>query len=85
MRLPTRRDPVVGHDLDGEPITLKLIVSKQLYVCPGCRSTVEIGSEHVLVQRRGADPHHQHWHTTCASAIAREMDIARNKPRSSGR
>jgi hypothetical protein len=81
-RLPTRRHPISGHDLDGNPITLKLIVSKQLYVCPGCKETVEIGKEHVLVQRTGRDSFHQHWHTACAAAIAREIELAGAKRRS---
>jgi hypothetical protein len=83
MRLPTKRHPISGRDLDGNPVTLKLIISKQLYACPGCRGRVEIGEEHVLVQRTGVDSYHQHWHTRCATAIAREIELAEAKKRSS--
>jgi hypothetical protein len=82
-RLPTRKHPVSGTDLDGVPVTLKLIIAKNLYVCPGCKGAIEIGQEHVLVQRMGRDSFHQHWHTECAGAIAREIELADEKRRSS--
>ena len=78
MPLPSRRRPVRGNDLDGNEIELVLSIARKLYVCPGCRGSVEIGAEHVLVRRRepSGRRYHQHWHTDCARPLARELDLS---------
>ena len=76
--LPTRKRKIVGHDLDGRPLQLVFTVAHKLYTCPSCRSSIEIGAEHVLVRRRedSGRRFHQHWHRDCAAALAREISIA---------
>jgi hypothetical protein len=68
--LVTRRQSLKALDLDGEPVTMSLVVAKKLYRCPGCRERMEVGSEHVLV-RYEALSRHQHWHQSCAAEMAR--------------
>lgn len=78
MPLPSRRHPVRGTDLDGNEIELVLSIARKLYVCPSCRGSVEIGAEHVLVRRRdvSGERYHQHWHSGCAQALARELELS---------
>ena len=78
MPLPSRRRPVRGNDLDGNEIELVLSIARKLYVCPGCRGSIEIGAEHVLVRRHdvSGQRYHQHWHTECARPLARELDLS---------
>ena len=65
--MPTRRFSIRGTDIDRRRLELALSVSKQLYVCPSCRSHVEIGSEHVVVRivESPEGSFHQHWHSEC--------------------
>jgi hypothetical protein len=79
-RLPTRKQPVEGQDLDGNDVVLAVGVSRRLYRCPSCRNSLQIGEEHVIVRRReeGGRGYHQHWHTSCATELAREIEITRN-------
>jgi hypothetical protein len=79
MTMPTRRKSVRGRDLGGDLIELEVSVARSLYTCPSCRGRIEIGAEHVFLRRTPADgspAYHQHWHTDCARAIARELDLA---------
>ena len=79
--MPTRRTSISGTDLDGRPVKLSVGISRKLYRCPGCRESIEIGREHVIVEREeeSGRSFHQHWHTDCARVIAREVAIARDK------
>lgn len=66
--LPDRRTSLRGIGMDGDEVWLIRSVSQKLYRCPGCGRAVEIGAEHVLVQkitRLGAS-RHAHWHRGCA-------------------
>jgi hypothetical protein len=44
-------------------------ISKKLYTCPHCRSSIDVGREHTFVRYLGgpAGAYHQHWHTDCAA------------------
>lgn len=66
--MPGRRRSIRGLDANGNSVTLEFTVSKQLYRCPWCRASIEVGSEHVLaiIETPGQDPYHQHWHRDCA-------------------
>ncbi len=75
VSMPSRRSPVRGRDLDGDEVELSVGVARKLYFCPGCRERIEIGAEHVIVDRSSMS-HHQHWHTDCARPIARELSLA---------
>jgi hypothetical protein len=81
-QLPTRRQKIVGTDLDGNTLELIHSIAKKLYRCPGCRESIAIGAEHVLVRIAppGEVPYHQHWHSECARAIMRELKNAARKP-----
>ena len=70
-RLPDKRHSIRGVDLDGATVWLSHSVATKLYRCPGCRQSLLIGTEHVLVRvvPVGGDARHQHWHTECARAI----------------
>ena len=68
--LVTRRQSLKGTDLDGEPVTMSLVVAKKLYRCPGCSGRIEVGSEHVLFRHENLS-RHQHWHNSCATDMAR--------------
>ncbi len=68
--LVTRRQSLKATDLDGEPVTMSLVVAKKLYRCPGCGERIEVGSEHILV-RHETPSRHQHWHHSCAAEMAR--------------
>ncbi|HEX2050606.1 MAG TPA: hypothetical protein VHJ34_08240 [Actinomycetota bacterium] len=76
---PTRRVAVAGTDLDGRAIAMSATVARKLYRCPGCRGSIEVGAEHVLVRvsEPGGDSYHQHWHDDCAASIRRELTGAR--------
>ncbi|MBA3628845.1 MAG: hypothetical protein H0W55_04090 [Actinobacteria bacterium] len=72
--LPNRRLSLDGQDLDGRRLRLSWAIARQLYRCPGCGSTVEVGNEHVVVAYPGDDPpFYQHWHRRCALALVRSM------------
>jgi hypothetical protein len=59
---PTRRYSITGSDLDGNAVEISFAISRKLYACPACRKPIPIGSEHVVVQKRGpgAGEFHQH-------------------------
>ena len=77
--LPTRRKSVSGTDLDGRQLEFLLIVAKQLYRCPGCKGSIEVGSDHVLVKVMASPegPYHQHWHSDCARGLLRQLQDVR--------
>lgn len=90
--LPTRRTSLGGTDLDGNDVVLSFTISRKLYRCPGCRNSIAIGTEHVLVRyaQPAGETYHQHWHFECASAVVRELRNLRpgsphRPPRSEGR
>jgi len=66
--LPDTRTSLRGLDAEGAEVWLIRGVSQKLYRCPGCGKAVEIGAEHVIVQRlgRAGGSEHQHWHRACA-------------------
>ncbi len=66
--LPDARTSLVGLEYGGIEVWLIRSVSQKLYRCPGCGGAVEIGAEHVIVQKiqRGGRSEHQHWHRGCA-------------------
>jgi hypothetical protein len=80
--LPTRRLSLQGRDLDGGRVLLVHSVSRKLYRCPGCRASIPIGAEHVLVRRFETDgpSYHQHWHRACSASIMRELQDIRTLP-----
>lgn len=79
-KLPTRRRHVIGQDLEGRNIELRLSISRKLYRCPGCGGSLEIGSEHVLVMFTDAG-YHQHWHNDCAAdRVVRNLRRTRTEP-----
>ncbi len=68
--LPDTRWSLVGIDDEGHEAWLIRSISQKLYRCPGCHGTIDIGSEHVVVQfvkRLGGTEHH-HWHRRCVEA-----------------
>ena len=73
--LPSRRRSLRGRDLDGNEVELAFAVSRQLYRCPGCRGSIDVGREHIVVRRQDDSGHyHQHWHRDCAlGKVLREM------------
>ncbi|CAN5302907.1 hypothetical protein BH20ACT22_BH20ACT22_08740 [soil metagenome] len=72
--LPNRRLSLDGQDLDGRHLRLSWAIARQLYRCPGCGSTVELGNEHIVVAYPGDDPpYYQHWHRRCALALVRSL------------
>jgi hypothetical protein len=79
--LPTRRSIVTGIDHDGNRIELSHSISRKLYRCPGCRASIPIGSDHVLVRiTAGAgSAYHQHWHRVCARQIVRDLKEIRRR------
>ena len=67
--LPDSRSDLQGLTADGDIARLIRSISQKLYRCPGCGGAVEIGAEHVIVQRLrrvGGERDHQHWHRRCA-------------------
>jgi hypothetical protein len=82
-RFPTRRQSLIGKDLDGNIAELSFAISKKLYRCPRCGKSIKIGSEHVVVRRsepEGAE-YHQHWHTPCSAQLLRELRNIESRPR----
>jgi hypothetical protein len=77
--LPSRRRALTGTDLDGHRVALTVTVAKKLYRCPGCRTYIDVGMEHVLIRYEGKEEAwHQHWHRACASTFAkRELNALR--------
>ena len=72
--LPNRRQSLDGRDLDGRRLRLSWAIARQLYRCPGCGSTLEMGHKHIIVAYPGDDsPYYQHWHRRCALALVRSM------------
>ena len=80
--LPTRRQKLVGVDLDGNVVELSHSISKKLYRCPGCRESIPIGSDHVVLKLvpPGEEAYHQHWHRACVSSIIRELRNTTPRP-----
>ncbi len=80
--LPNRRQSVEGETFDGASLRLSYSIAKKLYRCPGCHTSVDIGSAHTLVQFLSADPRfHQHWHAACArTQLLRELKTRRVVP-----
>jgi hypothetical protein len=76
---PNRRQALEGETYDGVFVRLKYTVARKLYRCPGCGTSVEIGSAHTLVQYPTAEPPwHQHWHRECAvTAFVRQLKTSR--------
>ena len=66
--LPDSRTSLRGLTAEGDEAWLIRAISQKLYRCPGCGRAVEIGTEHVIVQRVGrlGGTEHQHWHRSCA-------------------
>jgi hypothetical protein len=67
--LPDSRTSLRGLTAEGDEAWLIRSISQKLYRCPGCGGAVEIGAEHVIVQRLrrlGGERDHQHWHRSCA-------------------
>ena len=91
--LPNRRTSIQGETYEGERIRLSLSVAKKLYRCPGCKQSLEIGTDHVFVKYLDADPpyDHEHWHSGCAeSKLIRNLASssavpAQKRPRPKGR
>lgn len=67
--LPDRRRSLQGETFEGERLRLSFSIAKKLYVCPGCRQPIGIGSSHTFVTYLDADPawDHEHWHSACAT------------------
>ncbi len=80
--LPTRRSSIRGRNLDGLDVVLSWSIAKKLYRCPGCKSSIEVGADHVLVRYGDDDEegHHQHWHGPCVQAIRRELEGLHSVP-----
>lgn len=66
--LPDSRTSLRGLTAEGDEAWLIRGISQKLYRCPGCGGPIEIGAEHVIVQRvrRIGGTEHQHWHRGCA-------------------
>jgi len=81
--LPTRRYDLAGTDLDGRAVRVSLGLSRQLYRCPGCRDSLQIGAEHIILVLEEPDGarYHQHWHTACVASILRELQGVRRLAR----
>lgn len=68
--LPDSRTSLRGLTAEGDEAWLIRAISQKLYRCPGCGGPVEIGADHVIVQRvrRVGGTEHQHWHRSCAES-----------------
>ena len=66
--LPDSRTSLRGLTAEGDEAWLIRGISQKLYRCPGCGGAIEIGAEHVILQRvrRVGGTEHQHWHRDCA-------------------
>lgn len=83
--LPNRRTSLLGTDLDGNRVLVSWSTAGQLYRCPGCGQSIEVGRAHIVVHYEGEDPYYQHWHTGCAgSRILRELRGMREVPAGKG-
>lgn len=73
--LPDTRRSLHGLNTQGDEVWLIRGISQKLYRCPGCGGAVEIGADHVIVQRLGrvGGSEHQHWHRGCAERVALEL------------
>ncbi len=80
--LPTRRFDLSGTDLDGRKVRFALGLARQLYRCPGCRESLDIGAEHlfVAIEEPDGERYHQHWHTDCGRRILRDTRGIRRIP-----
>ena len=76
LSLPDRRHSLRALDLDGRTVVLATSVSKELYRCPGCRESIPVGTEHVIVEYPDEESaaYHQHWHRGCSqTGIVRNL------------
>lgn len=73
--LPDSRTSLRGLTAEGDEAWLVRAVARKLYRCPRCGGAVEVGSDHVVVQRigRGGGSAHQHWHRACADDLVLEL------------
>ena len=81
---PSRRKSLTATDLDGNELLFVFSISKQLYRCPGCGGSIEVGREHTLVRYLGgpSESFHQHWHGDCAAErFTREVRNVRHVAR----
>ena len=77
--LPSRRQDLEGETYDGVTLRLVYTVARNLYRCPGCHESVQIGAAHTLVHHLSADPpFYQHWHRECAARdLVRQLKTSR--------
>lgn len=73
--LPDTRSSLRGLNAVGEEVWLIRGVAQKLYRCPGCGGAIDIGADHVIVQRlgRAGGSEHQHWHRRCAERVVLEL------------
>jgi len=66
--LPDTRTSLRGLTVEGDEAWIIRGISQKLYRCPGCGKAIDVGAEHVIVQRvrRIGGTEHQHWHRACA-------------------
>lgn len=66
--LPSARTSLRGLTAAGDEAWLIRGIARKLYRCPGCGRAIDVGAEHVIVQRvgRGGGTEHGHWHRACA-------------------
>ena len=69
--LPDRRSSLTGHTDEGDEIWIIRSISQKLYTCQGCYDSIQVGDEHVVIQRIGriGGTEHAHWHRRCAEEI----------------
>jgi hypothetical protein len=77
--LPNRRQDLEGETYEGASLRLVYTVARNLYRCPGCHESVQIGAAHTLVHHLSADPpFYQHWHRECAATdLVRQLKTSR--------
>lgn len=73
--LPDSRTSLRGLTAEGDEAWVIRGISQKLYRCPGCGGAIEIGAEHVILQRirRLGGTEHQHWHRACAQRPVLEL------------
>jgi len=69
-RLPVwaTNDAATTDDLDGVPVEVRMVQPYQAlkpYTCPGCHSSVPIGTGHLVVVPVAAPDDRRHWHRSC--------------------
>ena len=85
LPMPDRRHSLRAVDLDGRTVVLAASVSKELYRCPGCRESIAVGADHVIVEYPDEESaaYHQHWHRSCAqTGILRNLRSTHKVPAS---